>query len=159
MNLSLNKRGLFFGIVKLALISIIILLISYFFVNNKMIIGPVLLMLGLMSLILINLSKTTLNILWPDIIFGLIDNGILAIFIIAGLEVFGVLGAVIGGLVGNSITDGFAGLFEGYEWEKMSRLKIKDKRTILTVAIGKLSGCLIGAGLVLTIAWSIFGLV
>jgi len=38
---------------------------------------------------------------------------------------------------------------------KTKKLKIKDKRTILTVAIGKLSGCLLGGGIVLTMAWSI----
>ena len=88
-------------------------------------------------------------------ILSISSFGILAIFAIFGAELFGILGAIVGGLVGNAITDGLAGLFEGYEWQKTKKLKIKDKRTILTVAIGKLSGCLLGGGIVLTMAWSI----
>ena len=115
-------------------------------------------LLGLMCVVAISLSRTKLRALWPDIVFGLIDNGVLAIFIIAGWEIFGILGAIIGGLVGNSITDGLAGIFEGYEWEKLEKSKIRHDRSILSVAVGKLAGCLIGAGLVLTITWSILGL-
>jgi len=158
MYLTKNKKNLLIGSVKISFLSIIILLISYFFVDNKFLIGPILILLGLMSLSAFSLSRTKLKVLWADIVFGLIDNGMLAIFIIAGWEIFGILGAIIGGVVGNSITDGLAGIFEGYEWEKIRASKTKDNRNILSVAVGKLAGCLIGAGLVLTIAWSILGL-
>ena len=53
----------------------------------------------------------------------------LAIFIIAGWEIFGILGAIIGGVVGNSITDGLAGIFEGYEWEKIRASKMRFHKT------------------------------
>ena len=54
----------------------------------------------------------------PDVIFGVIDNGILAVLAVFGGELTGVGGAVIGGAVGNAVTDGIAGIFEGYWAEK-----------------------------------------
>ena len=132
------------------------MLISYFFVTQKKLIGPVLIILGFLSLLPLRLFNIPTDILKAEIMFGIIDNGILAIFALSGAELFGILGAIIGSLVGNAITDGFAGIFEGYEWNKISNLN--GKRTILTISLGKLSGCLLGGGLVLTIAWSILNL-
>ncbi|MBU6447332.1 hypothetical protein KGQ24_00635 [Patescibacteria group bacterium] len=68
---------------------------------------------------------------------------------IFGGRIAGVGGAVIGGVVGNAITDGIAGIFEGYWAERMVK---RDHRTILGSAVGKMAGCLFGAGIVLLIA-------
>ncbi len=84
----------------------------------------------------------------PDVIFGIIDNGILALMAVIGGEIAGVAGAVIGGVVGNAITDGIAGLFEGYWAETVSN----DRRTVVGSAVGKMAGCLLGAGVVLVLA-------
>ena len=65
------------------------------------------------------------------------------------------IGAIVGGAVGDSITDGFAGLFEGRMAEYLRKLGIQESRTPLSSSMGKMSGCLIGVGIVLTIAWSI----
>lgn len=155
----LNKENWMTAILHLLVLTVIILLVGYFFVTQKRIIGPILILLGIISLVPIYFFKTPLQILRSDIMFGIIDNGVLAIFALFGAELFGILGAIVGGLVGNAITDGLAGLFEGYEWQKVKNLKIKDKRTAFTVAIGKLAGCLFGGGIVLTVAWSILKLV
>jgi len=155
----MNKEKLMTAFLNITLLTVIILLVSYFLATQKRIIGPIMILLGMISIFPLFLFKVPIRILKAEIIFGLIDNGILAIFALSGAELFGILGAVVGGLVGNAITDGFAGIFEGYEWQKTTKLKIKDKRTALTVAIGKLSGCLFGGGIVLTIAWSFLNLV
>jgi len=84
----------------------------------------------------------------PDIVFGIIDNGILAAMALLGGQVAGVEGAIIGGVVGNAITDGIAGLFEGY-W---AELFVSEQRTVLGSAVGKMAGCLFGAGVVLVVA-------
>ena len=155
----INEEKLITAILNILLLTGIILLASYFFVTQKRMIGPIIILLGILSILPLLLFKIPLQILKAEIFFGLIDNGILAIFALLGAEFFGILGAIVGGLVGNAITDGFAGIFEGYEWQRMKKLKIKDKRTALTVAVGKLSGCLFGGGIVLTIAWSFLNLV
>jgi outer membrane lipoprotein SlyB len=88
----------------------------------------------------------------PDIFFGILDNGLLAVFAIFGAHFAGVTGAIIGGVVGNAITDGIAGFFEGYSAEKLRLQNVSEKRTMLKSAVGKMAGCLLGAGIVLTIA-------
>ena len=120
---------------------------------------PIMIMLGFISILSLVLFKAPMRLLKAEILFGVIDNGVLAIFALSGAELFGILGAIVGSLIGNAITDGFAGIFEGYEWQKIKKLKMTDKRTALTVAVGKFSGCLFGGGIVLTIAWSILNLV
>jgi len=157
--IKLKKDNLITAGVNIIVLTMIVLLVSYFFVAQKIIIGPILIAGGILSLLPLYLSRVPIQAVKAEIWFGIIDNGILAIFALSGAELFGILGAIVGGLVGNAITDGLAGLFEGYQWQKMSRLKIKSQRTILTVAIGKFSGCLLGGGIVLTMAWSILNLV
>ncbi|MBS3113429.1 hypothetical protein J4418_05085 [Candidatus Woesearchaeota archaeon] len=157
--MAMDKEKLMTAILNISLLAIIILLVSFFFLTQKRIIGPIMIVLGIISILPIFLFKVPIRILKADILFGLIDNGTLAIFVLSGAELFGIFGAIVGGLVGNAITDGFAGIFEGYEWQKIKKLKIKDKRTALTVAIGKLAGSLFGGGIVLIIAWSILNLV
>jgi len=151
---SMNKETLTFAIINIAVLTIIILGVSYLSINQKMLIGPLLILLGIVSLVPALLFKIPLKLLRSDIIFGLIDNGILIIFALIGAELFGIFGAIVGGAVGNAITDGFAGIFEGFDAQKMKSVK----RTALSVAIGKLAGCLFGAGFVLTIGWTILGL-
>ena len=156
--MKINKEGFVTASVTIIILTIIILIISYFFATQKWIIGHILIALGIITLIPLSIFRIPIQILKADILFGMIDNGLLAIFALIGAELFGILGAIVGGVVGNAITDGLAGIFEGYGWQKITKLKIKDKRTALTVAIGKLTGCLLGAGVVLTIAWSILNL-
>ncbi len=122
-----------------------------FFVYENKLIGPVLIGLAWVCLISLKLFDVKIASTGPDIVFGLIDNGVLAIMAVVGGQVAGVAGAIIGGAVGNAITDGIAGVFEGYWAEKM----IEDRRTILGSAVGKMAGCLLGAGAVLSVS-SIF---
>ena len=58
-----------------------------------------------------------------------------------------VAGAIIGGAAGNTLTDGLGGLFEGYVAENQRKIKINNLRTSLSTMLGKVSGCLFGAGL------------
>lgn len=70
---------------------------------------------------------------------------------IIGGHVAGVAGAIIGGVVGNAITDGIAGIFEGQMAEKLRSQLVAEERTMLKSAVGKMAGCLLGAGVVLAI--------
>jgi hypothetical protein len=131
---------------------VIIFAVSVFFIHkSNLIIGFVLILLSFLCIISLIPFKIKIKSIQPDIIFGLIDNGILVIFAIWGGEIAGVAGAVVGGVVGNAITDGIGGMFEGYWAERLRSKNIKEERTILGSAIGKMAGCLFGAGFVLII--------
>lgn len=131
---------------------IVIFVVSAFFVSNERIIGFVLLFLFGLCLIVLIPFGVSIHSIHPDILFGIIDNGILAIFSIVGGKIAGIPGAIIGGVVGNAITDGVAGIFEGYSAERLRKKNISDNRTIIGSAIGKMAGCLLGAGCVLIVA-------
>ena len=75
-----------------------------------------------------------------------------------GASFSGVLGAIVGGVAGDSITDGLARLGEGKAAQLLRKYEIEEARTPLSSSMGKMSGCLMGAGIVLTIAWSILGI-
>lgn len=131
---------------------IVIFTVTAFFIHNERIIGFVLLALFVICLVALVPFRISLYTVSPDIIFGVIDNGVLAVFAIVGGEIAGITGAIVGGVVGNAITDGIAGLFEGYLSERLSKKNIDDHRTIVGSAIGKMGGCLLGAGCVLIVA-------
>ena len=149
----MKKENIFIAIINVVILTIIILAITYLSINQKKVVGPLLFLTGIISLMPALYFKIPFKLLKSDIIFGLIDNGILVVFAIIGAELFGIFGAVVGGAVGNAITDAFAGIFEGLEAQKIKN----GRRTALSVAIGKLAGCLFGAGVVLTIGWTILG--
>lgn len=140
------------SVVNILSLCVIIFFVSTYFIYDQKFIGYVIVFLGLFSLASLRLFNIKIATVKPDIIFGVIDNGILALMSVVGGEVAGVAGAVIGGVVGNAITDGIAGIFEGYWAENFA---ISDKRTILGSSVGKMSGCLLGAGVVL-ILFSLF---
>ena len=146
------KNNFFLAVINIIVLCAVIFAVSLYFIYDSKLIGLVVLGLGVLCLLSLIPFKISINTIWPDIIFGLIDNGILAILAIFGGEMAGVIGAVIGGVVGNAITDGIAGLFEGYVAEKMKKKFISDQRTMLGSAVGKMAGCLFSAGVVLIIA-------
>lgn len=136
------------SITHVLVLCLVIFVVSGEFIHQANLIGLVLIGLSLICLISLKFHKLKFVTIYPDIIFGVIDNGILAVMALFGGEIAGTLGAVIGGVVGNSITDGIAGLFEGYWAEKYET----GNRTTLGSAVGKMLGCLLGAGIVLLFA-------
>lgn len=151
------NKNLATAVLKVLLVCAVIFFVSAYFIYNLKIIGWVLLALGLLCLVALVVFKIRLKGVWPDVVFGVIDNGILAVLAVWGGEVAGVPGAIIGGAVGNALTDGIAGIFEGEMAEKLRERKISEGRTVLGSALGKMAGCLLGAGAVLAVAgllWS-----
>jgi len=146
------RKNFIIALIKVLVLCIVIFSVSAYFVYDAKIIGWAVFGLGLLCLVFLKFSKIALEHVWPDIVFGLIDNGILAVMAVIGGEIAGVAGAIIGGVVGNAITDGIAGIFEGEIAEKLRERKISEERTMLGSAVGKMAGCLLGAGIVLIIA-------
>lgn len=132
---------------------VVIFAISMFFVYSHSFIGLIIIILGIISLLSLKLFGIKLKSIQPDIIFGIIDNGILAALALFGGEIAGVAGALIGGVVGNAITDGIAGLFEGY-WAERNK---ETERSTLGSSVGKMAGCLIGAGVILALGALLIG--
>lgn len=154
----MKKESIINSLISVLILSIIIVAVTSFFVFQKRWIGIIFIALGLLHLLVLKMFKVNLKTLWPDIIFGIIDNGILVVAAIIGADFAGVGGAVIGGSAANAITDGFAGIFEGRTAEYLRKHKLSEKRTSLSSALGKMAGCFFGAGIALVILWTIFSL-
>ena len=146
------RQKFILSILNIITLCIIIAAVSIYFVNSAQWTGIVLIILAILCVLSLLPFKVKLRSIQPDIIFGLIDNGILAVLAIFGGHFAGVAGAILGGVVGNAITDGIAGIFEGYSAEKLRLQLIPEERTMLKSAVGKMAGCLLGAGVVLVIA-------
>jgi len=154
----MKKQGFISALTSVTIISIVIISVICFTIYNTRVIGPIIILLGFVPWIPLKISGRTIKSTGADIVFGAIDTGILGIAALIGASFAGVLGAIVGGAVGDSITDGFAGLFEGKIAEHLRKHGIEEARTPLSSSMGKMSGCLIGVGIVLTIAWSILGI-
>jgi len=115
-------------------------------------IGPIILALTLIPVAGLLIAKRPLVGAVPDIVFGTIDTGLLAIPALWGGIQFGVAGAIAGGVIGDALTDAVAGFFEGSIAQWLRGRGIDESREPVTTALGKMSGCLLGAGVVLSIA-------
>ncbi len=146
------KSKIVFSIVNVLVLCVIIASVSALFLTNQLLTGIVLVGLGFLCLASLSLFRVKVRSVGPDIIFGVIDNGILVIMALVGGEIAGVLGAVIGGVVGNAITDGIAGVFEGFFAERLRKNHINETRTVLSSSVGKMAGCLLGGGFILFVA-------
>lgn len=155
---AMKKEGLLRAFVSMVIICIVIISFISFIIYNTRLIGPIIIVLGLIPWIPLKLSGRTIKSVGADILFGAIDTGLLGIAALIGASLAGTLGAIVGGAVGDSITDGFAGLGEGKIAEYLRRHGIEEARTPLSSSMGKTSGCLLGVGIVLTITWGILGI-
>jgi len=149
------KDNIINALIGTTLWSIIIIAIVLFIIYKEYLIGPVVLLLGVFIILSLLLFGRDHKSVWPDVLFGMIDNGALVVLALIGASFLGTLGAIVGGAVGNAITDGFAGIFEGHSAKENVKKGVKDERSPVSTAFGKMAGCLIAMGLVLTIAWTI----
>ncbi len=138
--------------VYVALISIPVALFAVIALRQQFPIGPIVLGLGLVPIAGLLLAKRRLTGAVPDMVFGALDTGLLVIPALWGGIVFGVAGAIAGGVIGDALTDAVAGFFEGSIAEWLREKGIEESREAVTTALGKMSGCLLGAGMVLSLA-------
>jgi hypothetical protein len=151
----MKKERLFPALIQLIILSIVIVAVVSSVISEKGYIGPVLIALGFLPWAPLKLAGREIHSVGADIIFGAVDTGIMAIGALIGASFAGALGAIVGSVVGDSITDGLAGLFEGRVSEYLRAHGIDEARTPLSSSMGKMSGCLIGAGITLTVVWTI----
>lgn len=158
MTESSKKEGFFRSLISVLVISVIAISAVVWSMQKIKLIGPVIIILGFVPWIPLKIFGRSIRSCGADIVFGAIDTGILGIAALIGASLAGVLGAIVGGAVGDAITDALAGLFEGKVAQYLRKHGIEEARTPLSSSMGKMSGCLLGVGIVLTIAWSIIGL-
>ena len=141
------RKASYVGILALPVALIGVLALRY-----QLPIGPILLALALIPIVGLLIAKKSLVNAIPDIVFGVIDTGMLTIPALWGGIRFGVAGAIAGGVIGDAITDAIAGFFEGGIAEWLQERGIVESREAVTTSLGKMAGCLFGSGAVLTIA-------
>ena len=83
------------------ILSILVIGVSAYFLGKEGIIGFAFIGVGLISLGMMRAYKIKLRQVYPDIIFGAIDNGILIFAAVLGGRIGGVPGAIIGGRLGD----------------------------------------------------------
>ncbi len=135
-----------------ALLGIVVAVIGVITLKNRFPIGPVVLVLSVVPLGGLVLTRRPLVGAVPDLIFGALDTGLLTIPALWGGVMFGVAGAIAGGVIGDALTDGIAGFFEGGIAQWLREQGIEESREPVTTALGKMTGCLAGSGVVLSIA-------
>ena len=153
-----NRQGPLMALMSLLALTVVIVAVVWHVIYQVQFIGPVVLLLGFVPWIPIVLSGRSIRSTGADIIFGAVDTGLMAAAALIGAELAGILGAIVGGLIGDSITNSLAGIFEGSTSERLRSHGIEEARTAVSASMGKLSGSLIGAGITLTVAWTIAGL-
>ena len=134
------------------ILGIVVAVIGVITLRNRFPIGPIVLVLSAVPLGGLLLTRRPLVGAVPDFIFGALDTGLLTIPALWGGLLFGVAGAIAGGVIGDALTDGIAGFIEGGIAEWLREQGIEESREPVTTSLGKMTGCLLGGGLVLTIA-------
>ncbi len=156
--LTASKEGLGNAFAAFAAFFILVVLLFNFVASSKRLVGPTVLLFGLLPLIPVKLVGRSLKSIGADVIYGIVDGGILGVFAFAGASLAGVVGAVFGSAAGNALSDGFGGLWEGAVASWLRARGISEARTPLSASMGKMSGVALGAGSVLTLAWTLLGL-
>lgn len=133
--------------------AILIIAVSIYLIEQNMWIGPAYIVLAFLGFFVLNFAGIKKKAVYPDIIFGIIDNGVLIFTILLGDKLAGLAGAVLGGAAGNTLTDGFGGLIEGKVAQKLRYDAYEENRTPLSTMLGKVIGCLLGAGMGLILVW------
>jgi hypothetical protein len=127
-------------------------IIGVFILRYRLPICPIIVELTLIPIAGILLAQKPMVGAIPDMVFGAIDTGLLTIPGLWGGVLFGIAGAIAGGIIGDAITDAIAGFFEGSLAEWLRKRGIEESREAVTTSLGKMAGCLLGSGVVLTIA-------
>ncbi len=134
------------------LIALPVAVVGVLTLQHRLPIGPIVLGLAVIPLLGLLMARRSLTGAIPDLIFGAIDTGLLTIPALWGGVLFGVAGAIARGVIGDALSDAIAGFFEGAISERLRSLGIEESREAVTTALGKMSGCLLGSGMILTVA-------
>ena len=149
-----KKEGIVQAVIRVAAIAAALAATFPFLQTNRLFVGPVVIVLGLVALGMIKFAGRRLHTVTADIVYGAIDGGILAIITSLSALYGGVIGAIFGGILGDAVTDSIAGIFEGHIALWLRKHGVKESRTPLSSSLGKMSGVLIAAGIIISFIWA-----
>ena len=111
----------------------VVAIVGVLCLQHQVAIGPVVLALTIVPLLGLFFAKKSFKGAFPDLIFGAIDTGILVIPALCGGIMYGVAGAIAGGVIGDALTDGIAGFFEGSiaKWLREKGIQESRKKGVL----------------------------
>ena len=87
----MNKEGLAKSIISVITLSVVVISVVCFFIYKKTLIGPILIGLGFLPWVPLKISGRSIKSTGADIIFGIIDTGILGVAALIGANFAGVL--------------------------------------------------------------------
>ena len=114
--------------------------------------GFILLCLGLIPLGLAKLRRIKVKQIAADMVFGALDTSLMVAFAILFGLFGGPIGIVVGAGLGDALAEAIAAFFEGSIAEKLRAYGIDESRTALRTSLGKMAGCLFGAGACILLA-------
>jgi len=142
---------LFKEIVFVSFVAVLVVIGGLITLDRQLFLGYMVLLLSIFPLVGLIMGKRKIRQALPDLVFGGIDTGLLAIPAMLGGIHFGAVGALAGAIIGDAITDSIAGFFEGGIARWLRSKGIEESRDPVTSSLGKMAGCLLGAGIVLTV--------
>ena len=156
------KRMLSRGSAIIAIVQIIAILLAAFAVYpflqaNMLFVGPVILLLGLISLGMLKISGRTIRSVIADIVYGVLDVGLLSWVVSVEAVFAGPVGVVFGTVIAHALTDAIAGMAEGHVAAALRNRGIEEARTPISSGLGKMIGGLLGAGIIITFVWLMLG--
>ena len=132
-----------------AAVSVALVGLTYSLLRERRLYGPGVLLMALLPVAAARWGGLSFTSLIPDLVFGGADTGLLTLGAVLGAAEFGIVGAIVGGVVADAITYALAGFLEGGVAEWLRSKGIEESRTALCSACGKMAGCLAGSGLML----------
>jgi len=157
LNHFLSRGSALIAVVQIAAILVAAFAVYPFLQANMLFVGPVILVLGFVSLGMLKLSGRSIRSVIADIVYGVMDVGLLSWVVSIEAVFAGPVGVVFGTVIAHSLTDAVAGMAEGQIAESLRKHGIEESRTPISSGLGKMVGGLIGAGAIITIVWLALG--
>lgn len=114
--------------------------------------GPIILAISLLPIGATLLAGFHLKRLIPDIAIGFFDAGLLTLAAVVGASSFGIVGAVIAAVIGDSLIDMIISTIDEPLKRWYRKRHIEEVRSRFGHSYAKMIGCFIGSGFVLTVA-------
>lgn len=153
----LSRDSALIAVAQIAAIVFAAFVVYPFLQANMLFVGPIILLLGLISLAMLKISGRTLRSVMADVVYGVMDVGLLSWVVSVEAVFAGPVGVVFGTVIAHALTDAVAGMVEGQVASALRARGVEEARTPISSGLGKMVGGLLGAGAIITITWLLLG--